>query len=295
MPILHVDWNRPGGYWRRDMGEFQCSNQPGAQDALSAPMDHDSKLVRTRLGEYYICIPTPFQPPPEQPRILPRVVSLDPGVRSFMTLYDPAGFVCKWGTNEDRNKILKLCQRVDQIKADIANKQRTLYRRNQNPIKIPDEMRPRRRKHLRRRILKINRTVRRMVEDLHCKLAKFLCSNYDVILLPEFNTQEMAAREREDGRHRVISGKTARQLMAWSHFRFKERLLSKQHQFGGCRVHIVNEAYTTKTCGACGELNEDIGSKEIFHCPYCNYEADRDYNAARNIYLKWLLEHDDTI
>jgi putative transposase len=134
-----------------------------------------------------------------------------------------------------------------------------------------------------------------MVDDLHCKLAKFLCSNYDVILLPEFNVQDMVAREREDGHQRSISGKTAREMLRWAHHRFKQRLLCKQHQFGGCRVYIVNEAYTTKTCGACGELNEDIGSKETFHCPYCDYEADRDYNAARNIYLKWLLEQHDAI
>jgi Helix-turn-helix domain len=76
IPVIHADWNRAGGYWRREIGEFTCSNQPGAQDALSRPMDHDSKLIRTRLGEYFISIPTPLQPPAQHHRMPPRVVAL---------------------------------------------------------------------------------------------------------------------------------------------------------------------------------------------------------------------------
>jgi hypothetical protein len=60
--------------------------------------------------------------------------------------------------------------------------------------------------------------------------------------------------------------------------------------FTNCKVIIVNEAYTTKTCGMCGIINNNVGSKEIFKCvnSLCKYTMDRDIQAARNIYLRYL-------
>ena len=79
----------------------------------------------------------------------------------------------------------------------------------------------------------------------------------------------------------------------------------------GCELVIVDEPYTTKTCGKCGHLNQHIGSKDVFTCnaKECKYERDnqkmldncgmllaqhnrdciyvsgRDESAARNITL----------
>jgi putative transposase len=48
----------------------------------------------------------------------------------------------------------------------------------------------------------------------------------------------------------------------------------------------VNESYTSKTCGKCGEINNKLGSQSIFKCKTCKIEIDRDINAARNICIK---------
>ena len=50
-----------------------------------------------------------------------------------------------------------------------------------------------------------------------------------------------------------------------------------------------SEAYTTKTCGSCGHLNT-VGSSKVFRCSECGLHCDRDLHAARNIYMKWLIE-----
>ena len=42
----------------------------------------------------------------------------------------------------------------------------------------------------------------------------------------------------------------------------------------------------SKTCGNCGRLNHNLGSKKDFVCNHYKYEADRDINAARNILNK---------
>ena len=48
---------------------------------------------------------------------------------------------------------------------------------------------------------------------------------------------------------------------------------------------IVDESYTSKTCGKCGKLT-DVGGNEIYHCESCGFTCDRDINAARNIVNK---------
>jgi transposase len=53
------------------------------------------------------------------------------------------------------------------------------------------------------------------------------------------------------------------------------------------KLNIVCEAYTTKTCGGCGFIN-DVGRQRSFNCSECNIRMDRDLNASRNILIKHL-------
>lgn len=51
-------------------------------------------------------------------------------------------------------------------------------------------------------------------------------------------------------------------------------------------LYIVDESYTSKTCGRCGNLNNKLGGNKIYKCTNCNLVIDRDINGARNILLK---------
>ena len=48
---------------------------------------------------------------------------------------------------------------------------------------------------------------------------------------------------------------------------------------------IVDESYTSKTCGCCGELNE-VGLSRVYNCKFCKTIIDRDINGGRNILIK---------
>ena len=54
------------------------------------------------------------------------------------------------------------------------------------------------------------------------------------------------------------------------------------------KILIITEEYTSKTCGNCGVLDNNLGCKNTFNCKSCNVAIDRDTNGARNILLKYL-------
>ncbi len=87
-------------------------------------------------------------------------------------------------------------------------------------------------------------------------------------------------------RKRRLNNDTTRRMLTWSHYLFKQRLLNKAREYPWVRVHIVNEAYTSKTCTRCGVIHERLGGRKTFRCQSCGTVLDRDYNGARNIYLK---------
>src|SRR5438874_13211852 len=94
-----------------------------------------------------------------------------------------------------------------------------------------------------------------------CKMVVYE-NHHVVILLPEFKTKNMVKRG-----FRKIHSKTARQMMTWSHYRFRQYLLHKSREYPWCKVVICTEEYTSKTCGCCGVINRNLGSSKTFKCP----------------------------
>lgn len=45
---------------------------------------------------------------------------------------------------------------------------------------------------------------------------------------------------------------------------------------------------TSKTCSKCGYVNKDLKGAGIFKCPMCGFTIDRQKNASRNIWSKFL-------
>ena len=95
------------------------SNVLRGHEALPSTLEHHSRLVRTRLGHYYLCVPKPLdirgesQAPPEQKHA---TMALDPGVRTFMTGYDADGAVYEWG-EADMGRIYRLCHTLDDLQS----------------------------------------------------------------------------------------------------------------------------------------------------------------------------------
>jgi putative transposase len=182
-------------------------------------------------------------------------VALDPGVRTFMSFYSPYVFG-KIGDG-DFKKIYRLCLGLDSLYSKMAvepsKKRKFKLAAERQRWKIFD-----------------------LIDDLHKKTAHFLVTRFSEIVIPSFETSQMVTKLRS---------KTARSMLTFAHYRFKQFLLAKAEEYS-CKVRIVSEAYTSKTCFYCGRI-QNIGSKKRFKCS-CGVNADRDLQGARGIYLRAL-------
>ena len=235
------------------------------KNAWKGPILMDCKFQRTWTGEYYLCVPYAYgvdnQDPVPQQNL--RVCSLDPGVRTFQTVFDATEGCAYEVAPGDMRRIVRLCVCLDKLcsKRDKATqaKKRYSYKRA-----------------ARRLISKIQN----LVNEVHRQLAKHLASHYDLILIPKFEVSQMIKKA-----NRKLASKTVRQMTGWAHYRFRQRLLFKCRQYR-TKVAVVDEAWTSKTCSECGSLHHKLGSNKVFSCPQCKATMDRDVNGAKNIFLK---------
>ena len=121
----------------------------------------------------------------------------------------------------------------------------------------------------------------RLVDELHWQTARWLTGNYKVILLPTFETQDLARRAG-----RRIPSKTARMMLSFRHYEFKQRLRWKAWQRGALVVD-VDEAYTSKTRSWDGTVNVRLGGARVIR-DESGFGMDRDVNGARGIFLRAL-------
>ncbi|HFL2423746.1 TPA: RNA-guided endonuclease TnpB family protein [Clostridioides difficile] len=74
-----------------------------------------------------------------------------------------------------------------------------------------------------------------------------------------------------------------RLLRNWSYYELQEMVKYKADRIG-IKVKYVNPAYTSQTCSECGHADkENRETQAKFKCLECGFEANADYNAARNI------------
>ncbi|WP_293093516.1 transposase [Moorena sp. SIOASIH] len=216
----------------------------------------DCRLTSTN-GDYYLV--APYKTARIKTENQGRVVALDPGVRTFLTFFSETS-VGKIG-HGDFSRIQRLCQHLDNLISKIA--------------KAKGKQKRRMRKAARRMIIRIQN----LVNELHHKAARFLVDNFDVILLPTFETSQISKRL-----NRKLRSKTVRNLLSFAHYRFKEFLKHKATENGKIVVDVC-EAYTSKTVSWTGEIVK-IGGSKIIKSKIDGRVMDRDINGARGIFLR---------
>jgi putative transposase len=187
-------------------------------------------------------------------------IALDPGVRTFQTGFCPEGLAFKFGENQ-AEQIKYIHNRIDKLNSVLTEKIKSRTKRN-----------------IKKRLAKLNRKITLIADNLHNQCGSLLAKNFNTVILPEFGTSKMQVSDN-------LCSTVKRRMNSLSHYRFQQKLsyLCQKH---GSKLVIVDESYTTKTCGMCGFIKDNVGSDKTYRCDQCNYQMDRDIHGARNIWLK---------
>lgn len=204
---------------------------------LNVPVKHDFETAKISNKKFNVC-------------------GIDPGLKTFMTIYNPNGY-CEKLFNRDNIKRLSILVNRKLKLNDLKNKKEKHYKA----------------------IHKVNYKIECFRKEVHHKVALYLCSNYNEIYLGKLSTKGITKKNSSN-----ISPFDKLYAYALGHCSFRTFLESKAREYN-VKLNIVKEHFTSKTCGVCAHVKEIKKDREYI-CLKCRSHLDRDLNGARNILLK---------
>ena len=211
----------------------------------------DPRIQKDKFGDYYILLV--FEKKIKKPpKIHKTVRSYDPGVNIFLTGYDPSGEASLIGKGAG-DKIISLLEELDDLISIKASKPK---------------------------ILKLRKRIYNLKKEMHNQVNNIVVKSSTLVLYPKLDTEKLSLKER-----RQLTTKTVRKMLNLGHCEAYTKLRQKCKEHG-CQLLTVSEAFTTKTCCSCGNINT-CSNERIYNC-ICGYKAERDINGAQNILLRSL-------
>jgi IS605 OrfB family transposase len=193
-----------------------------------------------------------------------RYCGIDPGVRSFMTVF---GNEYCYEYKYDKTKINKLNNQIDSIKKEAFSISKKKFK----------SKRKRRKKAYNKREKKKGD----LIEELHWKVVNDLVKKNDVIFYGDIKSHNISKTS--------TNKKLNRNFNDLKFYQFKCKLSHKMSIVNKL-LYLVHEANTSKTCSFCGTINNPFEEK-IYNCSKCNLSVDRDVNAAKNILMKGIMKN----
>ncbi|OQX03005.1 MAG: hypothetical protein BWK73_40910 [Thiothrix lacustris] len=192
-----------------------------------------------------------------------RLCALDPGVRTFQTFF--SDYHCGHLGEQDVQRITRLAFALDEL---TSRRDKAINKRQQSALT--------------KAMTRLRNLISNLIDELHWKTVRFLTDNFDVILLPTFETSNMVIKAC-----RKIKSKTVRGMLTLKHYTFSQRLEQKCFERGKVLVRVC-EAYTSKTASWTGEVIRNLGGRKTIKSG--GFVVDRDENGARGIFLRALVD-----
>ena len=185
--------------------------------------------------------------------------SIDPGSRKFGTIYSPCEQDNFFIGEKASKKLHGLLLNLDKVISLLSI----------NPTKV-----------LKNKKIYLTNKIKNLQQELHRKLSKFLCDNYNHILIPKLTKDNDIIKKTK----RKIHSKTVRMMAVLGHCKFVEMLKTKANEYTDVHVEIVTEEFTSQTCLNCKTRTKT--TSEYFECRNCDFKSDRDVLGSINIFLK---------
>ena len=212
-----------------------------------------SATISYRAGWWFVSIAVEVEH--ETPNHSGGTVGIDLGVKTLATLSDGEKF-------ENQKHYRKSLGRIQGLSKGLSRK----VEGSQNWWKHT------------KKLAKAHYRVACQRQDALHKMSTHVARTYALIGLEDLNTKGMLANHH-----------LAQAVSDASFFEVKRQLLYKAEQYGGY-VQLVDRWFaSSKTCSACGWVDEDLNlGDRVFNCEACGLSIDRDLNAARNIQAETL-------
>jgi len=188
------------------------------------------------------------------------LISLDPGIRTFMT-----------GLSD--NEVLKIGSNISK---KIRKKNKKIEKINKHEhIKKSDKKKIEKRENIK---------ITNLVDELHWKSINYLTTNYKSILIGDMSVKGIVSKKTSK-----LHSTTKQIAIRLKFFQFRKRLEYKCI-INKIPLRIIDESYTSKICSNCGSIKDDLGANKKYKCNECKIKLDRDVNGCRGIILKSMLK-----
>lgn len=273
--------------WRLDrcpVSFMPCKNEVG-ELFITEKIERESvgKAISVTLdhGEWYLNVVKHIDLRSENQGEV-KCVAVDPGSRTFATCYSESELIIA-GERFSVEKLLPLAKSLrktlswrDKLK-NLCFKEKDEQGNTIYPQWYTDRLR-----YLENQVDQLYIKKRNLVKDLHQKLAYYLVSHYDVILLPTFETKAMVKKGK-----RCLNRTAVKNMLNLNHYAFKLMLKWVAKKYRKI-VLDVNESHTSKTYSWSGFVNDRLGSRKQIKDE--GMIVDRDVNGSRGILIKHLAK-----
>lgn len=257
LSVLKKHWNKKNNFYSKIFKPSLLN----AKEILPEKLLYDTRIIKTPLNKYYICLQNPKVVNENQVQ-KDNMIFFDPGLKTFLTGYDPSGRIVTIGNKDCVKRIAILLH----FKRRLQSKLSMTTGHKKNKLRIA--------------MLRINTKIHNLVTDLHKKASKWICENYKNAYLPRLNFHKC----------KKLNKKSKALLASFRHCEFLETLLKRTQFMKSCNVYEVNESYTSKTCSNCGCQKENLRNKDIYNCDGCKLTIGRDINASKNVMLRYFTK-----
>ena len=196
-------------------------------------------------------------------------ISLDPGTKPFLSGYDGRKAI---RIGKDLHKrLLSIDKKIDKVVSRRTISLNAIKQAQGEESQLLYNME----RYWKRKLDKLRHRRRSILVHFHWKVASWLTTHYDVILLPKLETQRIVTGTKRKALNRNI--------VSLNHYEFLSKI-TYLSEVNGCYIIHPDESHTSKTLCLNGYYNRELGSSKTFK--YQNIEIDRDVNASINILLK---------
>ncbi len=210
-------------------------------------IQHDCRLIK-KYNEFWLLVPV--DAPCKKKEVFLTYGGVDPGVKTFLTVFENEGCT---EYKVDSERITRINKKIDTLKG---------FKRV-------------RKKHF----LRYEKKKGNLIKEIHWKSIRSMLTNWDVLFFGDIKSHGISSKGNNKKLHRDIND--------LKFYQFKQRLQHQAMQRGN-KVFFVNEAYTSKTCSCCGGMY-DVGISRVYECEFCKKKLGRDENASKNILMKGIL------